>query len=889
MTQLFLNKFEKYDYPLFGWVRLPEIVISDIERAEVDAPIGCSNYDFLRKLCYRGYKTLCPDSEKEEWIARIKKELDLLQRLGYVDYMLLVWKVINEADKAEIARGPGRGSVAGSLVAYLTRITDVQPIKYKLFFERFVSEARSKKKVVDGITYIDGSLAPDIDVDIEQKRRHEVVEKLNTLYPNRVSKISNVATMSGKALIKMCGKTIAEINEEEMKMVSDFIPKKYGVVADLKDSYYGKKDENDEWEQEPVDKFIDWCDKYPKVFNIALKLRGLIKNKSSHASGYVISFRDLDEYMPLEYAKKKKENSDELLDEKEIVCSFTMEDVAYLTIKLDLLGLRCASVISDVIKNTGLDLTKVNLDSDPLIYDSLQDLKAPHGLFQIEASTNLQVCREVKPKNLSELSDVLAMARPGALAYVKDYVAGTKECPHELFKDILGPSRNVCLYQEQMMQLLHAIGFSLEEAEKVRRIVGKKKIEEMVEWQGKVKEMAEKNGFSEEIGAMVWKILDDSASYSFNRSHSLSYATLSATTIYLKHKYPQQFYCSLLKQANDEPKPLEEIAKIHNELKNFGIKLLPPHLLKSDIEFKIEGKDIRFGLSSIKGISDKVIEKLMKFRQEFMTKFEMFNAAKESGLSIGILCSLIYSGCMDTESYNKSRARLALEAQLWNCLTDKEKKLCFNYGKQFDYDVLIVVNFLKNTNDSKGKPFIKESRFETIKKKYEPHKEIYEKNKNHARLTAFHFERMLIGYAYSTDLWTIFKDQAGVRDLMSIQECLDSDDGNLEFVGVIEEEKSWTSKKGNKCIKLKVSDGISFLETIISNNANEDKIETIKNYNQGDLPKENDIIHCLASKSKGSIYMNKLAIQNCKIYSKYLDLKKDKENDEKIISENTPK
>lgn len=515
----FLSKFSKYEYPLFGWVRLPEINISDKERADVGAPIGCDNYEFLRKLCHKGYKDLCPESEKEEWIARIKKELELLKKLGYVDYMLLVWKIINETDKLGIARGPGRGSVAGSLVAYLTRITDVQPIKYKLFFERFVSEARSKKKVVDGITYIDGSLAPDIDIDIEQKRRHEVVENTHKLYPNKVAKISNVATLSGKALIKMCGKVIEEINEEEMKIVSDYIPKKFGIVADLKDAYYGKrsKDNPDEWEQEPVPKFVDWCDKHPKVFKVALKLRGLIKNKSSHASGYIISYRNLDEYIPLEYAKKKKVDSEELSDEKEIVASFTMEDVAYLTIKLDLLGLRCASVIADVLKETKTDLSKVDLDNDPLIYNALQDLRTPHGLFQIEAHTNLQVCREVKPRNLSELSDVLSMARPGALAYVHDYVEGSKQCPHPLFKDILEPTRNTCLFQEQMMQLLHAIGFSLEDAEKVRRIVGKKKIDEMVEWQGKVKEMAKKNGFEESIGEMVWKILDESASYSFNK------------------------------------------------------------------------------------------------------------------------------------------------------------------------------------------------------------------------------------------------------------------------------------------------------------------------------------------------------------------------------------
>lgn len=509
----FFDRYKKYEYPLFGWVRLPKIDITREEKAAAGAKVDCSNYDFLRQLCFNGYKELCPKEEREVWNGRIKKELELLNKLGYVDYILLVWKTISEAKKLNIGVGPGRGSVAGSLVAYLVGITKIPPIKYKLFFERFVSEVRSKKKEVDGVTYIDGSLAPDIDIDIEQKRRFEVVGKLHELYPNRVSKISNISTLSGKILIKECGKAISEISEEDMKYVSDMIPKKFGIVSDLKDAFYGQKDDKGGWKQEPVEKFVNWCKENSRVFKTALRLRDLVKNKSSHASGYIISFDELSNYIPLELAKKE----DDATGEREEVSSFTMEDVAYLTIKLDLLGLRCASVITDVVKMTGINVADINLDSDPVIYDALQELTAPHGLFQIEAHTNKEVCRAVKPKNLSELSDVLAMARPGALAYVHDYVQGTKECPHELFKEILGPSRNVCLYQESMMQLVHAIGFSLDDAERVRRIVGKKKVEEMVEWQEKVKEMAKKQGFSEEIGEMVWKILDDSAAYSFNK------------------------------------------------------------------------------------------------------------------------------------------------------------------------------------------------------------------------------------------------------------------------------------------------------------------------------------------------------------------------------------
>ena len=359
-----------------------------------------------------------------------------------------------------------------------------------------------------------------------------------------------------------------------------------------------------------------------------------------------------------------------------------------------------------------------------------------------------------------------------------------------------------------------------------------------------------------------------------SNSHSVSYASLSALTVYLKFNYPQYFFWALLKQVNDESKPLEEITKINSELRSFGIKLLPPSLLKSDINFALEGRDIRFGLSSIKGVSTKVIEGLLKFRQPYMNKLQMFNAAKDCGINIGVLCSLIYCGCLDEMLFGKSRAYLALEAQLWNIMSEKEKKHAFEHAESLNYDVRLTLNHLRKTLDAKGAPLVKESRVETITKKYQPHKEIYDQNKKYHRLSSFWFERMLIGYSYSTNLHEIFKDESAVHDLRTVQECLDEDDGLFEFAGVVEEEKSWSSKKGNKCMKLRISDGIASLECIISNNQSEDKLQKIKDANWGKLPDENDIVFCQVVKKKGSFFVNKILIQNVKIFTKYLDLRK---------------
>lgn len=496
----FLNNFEKYEHPMFGYVRLPEIKITNEERHAVHAPENCSNYEFLHCLALKGYKDKKHLFQKEkfkDYAARAKRELDLFEKLGFVDYVLLVWKITSWCDSEGIARGLGRGSCGGSLIFYLIGVIGVEPIKYDLFFERFMSEVRAKKKVIDGITYIDGGLAPDVDLDIEQSKRGLVVDYLKSLYPNKVSKIATLSTLSGKVLIKECGKLICEYSEETMKAVADLIPKKFGKVSELSEAYA------------EVPRFKDWCDINQRAYLTALNLQDLIKNKGSHPSGYVVAFEEIDKFLPTELASGE--------EGKEITASFTMEHVAYLTIKLDLLGVRCCSVIADVLKATGIKVEDINLDSDPIIYDNLQNLTTPHGIFQIEAPTNLQVCQKIKPKKLSELSDVLAIARPGALSFLDKYVKNDGEKFHPLFDKILESTRGSCLYQESSMSLAHAIGFTLDEAETLRRIIGKKKVEQMVEWEQKVKDKVKENHLPEELGTMLWKILDDSASYSFNK------------------------------------------------------------------------------------------------------------------------------------------------------------------------------------------------------------------------------------------------------------------------------------------------------------------------------------------------------------------------------------
>ena len=248
----------------------------------------------------------------------------------------------------------------------------------------------------------------------------------------------------------------------------------------------------------------------------------------------------------------------------------------------------------------------------------------------------------IAPQNLEQLSAVVAIARPGALDFKDRYAeyvrTGEFQSVHEFFDDILSYTGGIPLYQEQLMKMAVKVGFSLDEAEQLRRIVGKKKVDQMPAWKAKIEEKIEENKLDTSIGEILWSVAEDSANYSFNKSHSISYAYLAAITVYLKFQHPKEFFLSLLKYAKYEPNSHEEIAKISQELSHFDIKLLPPDLNKSDIDFKIEGKNIRYGLNSIKGVSTKFLESLLEFREDSLdNKYEVFLSAQQAGLNIGAL------------------------------------------------------------------------------------------------------------------------------------------------------------------------------------------------------------------------------------------------------------
>jgi len=851
----FSDQFSKLDLGLHG-VRLPSFEINKKYKRQAEVSEDVTNEEFLKALCNKGYKALNIKSKKlkKSYADRVRHELDIVSELGFIDYMLLVWDVINFCKENDIPTGFGRGSAAGSLILYLIGVTGIDPIEHDLFFERFISKIRAKKRIVDGVTYLDGSLMCDVDLDICYYNRGKVLDYLRDKFEGNACKIITLNSLTSKLLMKECGKIVAGKTEQEMDIVSASIPKVFGQVKDIEETY------------DEVPEFRDWCDGNPRAYSIALKLKNLIKNKSVHASAVSLSYDKLEDCCPVELTS----------DKSNIISSYDMNWVSIFNVKLDILGLRSVSVVDDACKAIGIKPSDIDFN-DNFIYQKLYDLKHPHGLFQIEADTNFRVCQKVKPKNLEELSGVLALARPGALAFVDQYANYTNndtyEVIHPFFDDILSSTGGVALYQEQLMKMANKVGFSLDEAEMLRRIVGKKKVSEVRKWKKKIKDKVKENNLDPEIGNILWALLEDSANYSFNKSHSISYAALAAATVYLKFKYPQAFFLSLLKMTRHEPDPIMEISKIQTEMASFGIKLLPPHIVKSNMDFTTEGKDIRFGLLSIKGISDKSIEKLDNFKNEYSGKFEVFEGAKESGLGIGALCALIQAGAFS--GHRQSRSKIVYEAQLWNILTVKEKKLAMDYAKEHNHDLVKILKLLKDKKNEKGKNLIRPSRMETIRKKTaeKGYKRIYELNSQSESFANWFYEKSLLGYTYGTTLKDIFNEKR--QELLYISEINEMEmDSRVVFIGRVEGKPyngvSRTAKK-SQYLRIDVGDETGKTKVMIFNK----RKDQCRDMNDG-LPEDKNIVIVKGVKKEGTIFADIIAVQSNKIYTRLSDLKNDK-------------
>lgn len=855
-----------YTFAIPG-VRLPEIKIPPEQMVSVGLKGTESNYEFLRALARKGFRDLKLKSgtpEHKKYSDRAKLELEVLEELGFTDYVLLVLDIINFCKKNDIPLGLGRGSVCSSLLMYLIGVTGIDSIKYELYFERFVSKVRAKKTIVDGIIYLDGKLLCDIDIDLDLYRRGEVIEYIKEKYSGNVCNILRFNTLSGKLVIKECGKVVGEKSETEMKSVADQINRIFGKVEDLEHAY--KNDKHP--------KFKEWVDQNKESYDIALKLSNLIKNKGVHPSGVLISYNKLSDCI-----------ATELSVDKNIVSSVDMNFASLIAVKVDCLGLKNVSIVKSACDDLGLKMEKINVE-DPFIYQQYQDLKYRTGLFQIEADTNYKVLRSVKPKNLEELSAVLGLARPGALSFVDQYSKyvnnGIYTEIDPLIDSVLKPTGGICIYQESTMQLFTKIGFSLLESETIRRIIGKKSSEEVKEWKEKIYQKCRENNIDVKVADLVWFIADQSSSYSFNKSHSIAYSTLTAITTYLKFKYPKNFFLALLRASKNDPDPRESIEQVAQELEHFKIKLLPPDINKSELDFSIEGDNIRFGISSIKGIGRENLEKFASFKNKDGNKFQKFQSFKEAKIGIGVVSSLIQSGAVP--EFKDKRSFGVLEAQLWGLLNEKERDACLLYGKENDFALIKTIKFLETKNNEKGKPIISARRLATIRKKYALYREIYEKNRENEKFANWFYEKKLMGYSSGVTLKEIFSEKH--HNLVTISEAL-SYSGNdpIKFVGQVQEKYLGTSKKGDKYLRLSVKDDGGMISCL----AFKDAIDEIKTINGEKLPAEDNIVIVHGRRKNDAIFIDHISIQDSKIYIKLGELRDEiKEKNEEEVKSITP-
>ena len=852
MSVNFLDKIEPYEdcYPV--GVLLPKIKLKDKWLKILNLDKNVDSLTFCKSLINHSFKEKGFNNKpnKKEYIDRLKYELEVIEELGFTDYILLNWDILNECHEKDIPVGPGRGSAAGSLVLNVLGVTDKDPIENGLIFERFISRNRAKTIIHNVEKYLDGSLLADVDSDIAYDKRSDVIDYIKKEHEGRVCKISNFSTLTSKICIKEVGKTLCGYSEDDMNSISKLIPSNFGKVFPLHKT------------REEVEKFDKWCQENEEAFEVACRLENLIKNTGVHASGIAISRQELTDICPLE-----------ITSEGELVSCYEMNAISKLTVKFDILGLKTLTVLKDACDLIGIRMTDID-DEDPFIYQQLQDLKHRFGLFQIEAPTNFRVAQDVKPRNLEEASAVVAIARPGALEYAPEYCLRKQEAEEDYLPDslvnILRETNMVPLYQEQMMRITYeTFGFTKDDAETLRKIVGKKLVDKMPIWKEKIYKQAEKIGLDIRVADFFWNLLQKSANYSFNKSHSVCYASLCALTVYVKFKYPLQFFIALLRMSKNETDPYAMIDAVNKELPHFGIKLLPPDLIKSEMDFSVEGNVIRYGLNSIKGISDHIRNSILDFRSsKALNKFDVFCSAKKAKINIGVLCSLIQAGALN--SLNDDRAYMVYEAQVFNILTDREKRNWLAFGPKYNYDVFKIwkheVKEGPNIGDDK-KILVNDKRKATIQEKSKNFAAIFKKNSENKDFANWFFEKKLLGYSYNKrlkDIYNTTKPLTGIEELSKMAK-----DSRAFSVGIITEVYNGRTRAANKKFcRLTISDEAAETTAFIW----EEKLEELES---DGIIIEKDSIVCFESKRMDESACSILQLSNLKdsIYMKLSDLK----------------
>ena len=621
----------------FGVTKLPHF----------EVPEGYDSWTYLNKLCHEGLVRRYPDKH-EELLPKLDYELSVIQKMGYVDYFLIVWDFINYARTHGIPVGPGRGSAAGSLVSYTTGITNIDPIRYNLLFERFLNPER--------VTM------PDIDIDFCYERRSEVIDYVIEKYgKDCVTQIVTFGTLAARGVIRDVGR-VMDLPYNFCDTIAKNIPNELNITIDkalimnpeLRSMY-----ESDE----TVKRLID----------MAKRLEGLPRHTSMHAAGVVISQKAMDEYVPL------SRSSDGTITTQFVMT--TIEELGLL--KMDFLGLRTLTVISDAVKlvekNHGIKIDVDNIDyNDKKVLDSIGTGRCD-GVFQLESAGMKNFMKELKPQSLEDIIAGISLYRPGPMDFIPQYIKGknnpesvTYDTP--LLKPILEPTYGCIVYQEQVMQIVQALaGYSLGRADLVRRAMSKKKASVMEKERqnfvyGNEAEGVPgciKNGIDEKTANKIYDEMIDFAKYAFNKSHAAAYAFVSYQTAWLKYYYPVEFMAALMTSCIDNP---GKVAEYILSSRQMGISILPPDINRSEGKFTVDGQAIRYGMAAVKGIGKPVMEAIVEER----SANGPFRSLKD------------FAERLSGKEVNKRTVENFIKAGAFDCFGVTRKQLMFVYANVLD-------------------------------------------------------------------------------------------------------------------------------------------------------------------------------------------------------------
>ena len=557
-----------------------------------------THYDFFKKLCDDGIKKRYGENPSKEILDRAEYEISVIKKMGYVDYFLIVWDFIHYAKSQGIPVGPGRGSGAGSIIAYAMEITDIDPMKYGLLFERFLNPERISM--------------PDFDVDFCYERRQEVIDYVSRKYGHdHVSQIITFGTMSARMVIRDVARVL-EMPYAEADSLAKMIPNELHIT--IKKALEQNKELNDKYQNDPNIK---------NLLDIAMGLEGMPRQASTHACGIVITKEPVDTYVPL-YVRDGQISTQYIMT--------TLEELGLL--KMDFLGLRTLTVIQDTIdlvkQNRGIDVEFDKEMSDPKVYKLWQEGKSC-GIFQFESQGMTNFMKELKPDCLEDLIAGVSLYRPGPMDQIPRYIKGKQnpghnEYTHPSLEPILNVTYGCMVYQEQVMQIVRDLaGYSLGRADLVRRAMGKKKLDVMAKERevfinGQVDENGNvivpgcvRNGIDKESANKIFDEMAEFAKYAFNKSHAACYAVVAYRTAYLKAYYPAEFMAATL---NSFLGNLDKIPQYIDECKNLGIDILRPDINKSSTKFTVEDGKIRFGLGSIKNVGIAPVDAIVNERKE---------------------------------------------------------------------------------------------------------------------------------------------------------------------------------------------------------------------------------------------------------------------------------